>query len=127
LGVVYNRYPFPSPSSPAKNTSSCKLGEGGVRQPLSFWEASSQIRLAPPLVAAAADLYSRHLNALWEKTEENNFKAKGPARQGGKALCVHWRRADFKTYRPECLLSAFVLFLFQTGALFAQFFVTFVA
>jgi hypothetical protein len=88
-----------------------------VPQSLSFWEASSQIRLAPPLVAAAADLYSRHLHALWEKAEENNSKAKGSARQG-KALCVHWRRADFKTYRPECLLSAFALFLFQTGVFF---------
>jgi hypothetical protein len=81
-----------------------------VQQSLSFWEASSQIRLAPPLVAAAADLYSRHLHALWEKAEHNNLKAKGSARQGGKALCVHWRRADFKTYRPECLPRLFCFY-----------------
>ena len=104
LGVVYNRYPFP-PSSPAK--SSCDHYPD-PQLSLSFWQASSQIRVAPPLAAAAAALFARHMRALDQQAEDVGGGAQGG---GSGALCLHWRRADFKTYptrttTPACLPSS---------------------
>jgi hypothetical protein len=109
LGVVYNRYPFPSPPSPAKNDSSCKLGQAGQPKSLTFWEASSQIRLARPLVTAAADLYDRHVHVLWQKAAEKHLKPNYSV-QEGKAMCIHWRRTDFKTYGHDCLTRLFCFY-----------------
>jgi hypothetical protein len=61
---------------------------------MTFWEASSQIRLAPPLVAAASDLYARNILALGRQIEESGGMWQDADE---KALCVHWRRTDFET------------------------------
>jgi hypothetical protein len=62
---------------------------------LTFWDTSSQIRLAQPLVAAGADLYARHVRALRLAADSGAVQHEDAA--DGSSLCLHWRRADFKT------------------------------
>jgi hypothetical protein len=92
LGVVYNRYPFPPPENESAS-SSCDQ-DGSNHPSITFWQASSYIRLVPPLVSAAADLYARNVFVLRQQIEEAGTRGQ---HAGDRSLCLHWRRSDFKT------------------------------
>jgi hypothetical protein len=92
FGVVYNRYPFPPPEFDAA-TSSCNP-DGKEHPSITFWEASSQIRLIPSLLSAAADLYARSVLALQQQIAQEGEPGNHVS---DRSLCVHWRRTDFKT------------------------------